>query len=120
MGTRMPSRPCGTEWYLYMVRCRGGPLYTGIACDVQRRLSQHRAGKGARYLRGRGPLELVFQAYVGSRSRALRLERAVKCLPKRRKEALAASGCGLEMVLGANRQTGRGRKSCSGVSCDGL
>jgi predicted GIY-YIG superfamily endonuclease len=48
------------SWHLYVVRCRGGELYTGIATDVVRRLSEHESGAGAKYLRGKGPLALVF------------------------------------------------------------
>ena len=78
------------NWFIYMVRCRAGTLYTGIATDVARRLAEHRGkkGRGAKYLRGRGPLHLVFKRAIGSRSLALRLERRIKRLPKRRKEAL--------------------------------
>jgi putative endonuclease len=73
-----------------MVRCRDGSLYTGIATDVARRLAEHAApgGKGAKYLRGRGPLRLVFTRRAATRAVALRLERRVKRLPKARKEAL--------------------------------
>ncbi len=77
-----------------MVRCRDGSLYTGIACDVARRLAEHRAGRGAKYLRGRGPIELVFSERIGSRGLALRAERCVKKLAKPKKEALVRSGSG--------------------------
>ncbi len=53
------------RWYLYLVRCGDGTLYTGISTDVGRRLAEHRAGKGARYLRGRGPLSLARKVRVG-------------------------------------------------------
>ena len=78
------------NWSIYMVRCRTGALYTGIATDVARRLAEHRGkkGRGAKYLRGRGPLRLVFKRAIGSKSLALKLERRIKRLPKRRKEAL--------------------------------
>ncbi len=81
------------RWSVYMVRCRNGSLYTGIATDVARRFAEHRknGGKGARYLRGRGPLRLVFQQAVGSRSLALRLEHRIKRLPKVKKERLVRS-----------------------------
>jgi putative endonuclease len=92
-----------------MVRCRDGALYTGIACDVERRLAEHRCGAGAKYLRGRGELHLVFRQRVGSRSRALQVERAVKRLSKRRKEELAASGRDVVELL---EQPGDGRASC--------
>lgn len=77
-----------TTWYLYLVRCRDGSLYTGISTDVQRRMADHAANRGARRLRGRGPLQLVFSRPVGTRGDALRLEHRVKCLSKSAKEAL--------------------------------
>jgi putative endonuclease len=64
---------------VYLVRCRDGSLYTGIATDVTRRLSEHESGvKGAKYLRGKGPLELVFHQEVGDRSLASKVENRVK------------------------------------------
>ena len=47
------------SWKVYILRCGDGSLYTGIAVDVEHRLAVHRSGKGAKYTRGRGPLELV-------------------------------------------------------------
>ena len=79
-----------SDWYLYLIRCRDGSLYTGITTDVARRVAEHR-GKGAggaKYLKGRGPLELALRKKVGSRSLALRVEQKVKKLPKARKEKL--------------------------------
>lgn len=78
------------NWYLYLVRTAAGSLYTGIATDVARRFAEHQAGapKGARSLRGKGPLTLEFQEPVGNRSRASRLEWQVKRWSKARKEAL--------------------------------
>lgn len=67
-------------WYLYMLRCRDGSLYTGITTDVERRLEAHRSGKGAKYTRGRGPLTLVYQERCGDHSRALRRELEIKAL----------------------------------------
>jgi putative endonuclease len=87
------------EWYLYMVRCRGGSLYTGIATDVERRLAEHRAGKGAKYLRGRGRLKLVYKRRIGHLGAALKIESRIKKWPKYRKERLAASGIGMEEML---------------------
>lgn len=89
-----------SEWYLYMVRCRDGSLYTGVATDVDRRLSQHRDGTGSRYLRGRGPLQLVFQRKVGDRSRALRLETRVKGLSHAGKERLLMDQDYMERLQG--------------------
>ena len=78
------------DWYLYMIRCEDKSLYTGITTDVDRRLSEHRANgdDGAKYLRGRGSLTLVFQKKLGSRSLALVVENKVKKLPKAKKEQM--------------------------------
>ena len=76
------------EWYVYIVSCRDGSLYTGIATDVDRRLAEHEAGKGSKYLRGRGPLKLVFKLPIGERGAALRIERKVKNLSRQEKEEL--------------------------------
>lgn len=80
------------DWFVYVLRCGDGTLYTGITTDVPRRLSEHASGgpRAARYLRGRGPLELVFSASAGGRSRALSLERWLKGLPRSRKDDLVA------------------------------
>jgi len=75
-------------WSLYLIRTVKKHLYTGISKDVQKRFAQHQAGKGARYLRGKGPLELVFQMEVGTHSEALILENKIKKLPKLEKEAM--------------------------------
>ena len=80
-------------WFVYVLRCGDGTLYTGITTDVQRRLAQHaglRQG-GARYLRGRGPLRLVLLRSVGERRCALSLERQIKRLSRMRKELLIAA-----------------------------
>ena len=93
------GRPAA-PWSVYIVRCRDGSLYTGIATDVARRLAEHRTlrGKGAKYLRGRGPLRLVFVRQAPSREVALRLERRIKRLSKARKEEMVAhSSRGLPM-----------------------
>lgn len=86
-------------WYLYMVRCRDGSLYTGIATDVERRFADHQANKGAKYLRGKGRLNLAFKRRIGKHSLALKIERLVKRLPKEKKERLVATGIGLEAML---------------------
>lgn len=89
------------DWYLYIIRTRGGDLYTGITTDVERRFAEHNEGgaKAAKYLRGRGPLTLVFSEMVGSRSAASKAEWAVKQLSKEDKEALVAGQFSLESVL---------------------
>jgi len=79
-----------TRWSVYMIRCRDGALYTGITTDVPRRLAQHRGsdGRGAKYLRGKRPLRLVFRKPIGSRGLALRIESRIKGLTRDRKESL--------------------------------
>ncbi|WP_328284080.1 GIY-YIG nuclease family protein [Pseudoflavonifractor phocaeensis] len=77
-------------WYVYMLRCGDGTLYTGITDDVERRLAAHRSGKGAKYTRGRGPLELVYTEEQPDKSAALRREVQIKKLRREQKEALIA------------------------------
>ena len=75
-----------TEFSLYIVRCADGALYTGIATDVEKRVAEHASGpRGAKFLRGRGPLEVVFTETVGDRASALRLEHRVKRLTRAQK-----------------------------------
>jgi len=68
------------SWWLYVLECEGGSLYTGIAIDVARRLEQHCNGRGASYTRMRPPLRLLGTMHVGTRSAALKLEHAFKKL----------------------------------------
>lgn len=75
-------------WKLYILRCGDGSLYTGITTDVQRRLEEHRSGKGAKYTRGRGPLELVYTEDCGDKSTALKRELEIKALPREEKQKL--------------------------------
>jgi putative endonuclease len=82
------SKSC---WSVYVLRCGDGSLYTGIATDVKRRLEEHRADTGAKYLRGRGPLEVVFQSEMGSRSLATRAELRIKRLSRPAKEEFLAA-----------------------------
>lgn len=74
-------------WYLYLIECTDGSLYTGITTDVERRFQEHLDGKGARYTRSHKPVRLVASCLVGSRAEALRAELALKRLPKSRKIA---------------------------------
>jgi putative endonuclease len=77
-----------TTWALYVLRTKQGHLYTGIATDVKRRFEEHAAGRGAKALRGRGPLELVYRKRIGERGLALRLEHQLKQRSKDEKEAI--------------------------------
>ncbi|MGY8794565.1 MAG: GIY-YIG nuclease family protein, partial [Woeseiales bacterium] len=72
---------------VYLVRCRDGSVYTGIATDVARRLTEHDQGpRGAKFLRGKGPLTLIYEQEIGDRSLASKIESRVKRLPKMDKE----------------------------------
>lgn len=77
-------------WYLYILRCKDSTLYTGITTDVEKRFEAHQSGKGAKYTRGRGPLELVYREVCGSHSDALKREAAVKRLSRAEKQTLFA------------------------------
>jgi putative endonuclease len=79
-----------SDWYLYVIRCRDGTLYTGISTDVDRRLAEHRRGgyAGSKYLKGRAPLTLVLRNKLGSRQSASRVEYLFKKLPKSEKEIM--------------------------------
>ncbi len=74
-----------SSWYLYILRCGDGSLYTGITTDVEKRLEVHRSGKGAKYTRGRGPLALVYRERCGSHSDALKRERKIKAMSREEK-----------------------------------
>ncbi len=77
------------RWWVYLLRCADGTLYTGMAADVQQRLQAHRSGRGAKYTRGRLPVELAYQEECASRSAALRREAAIKRLRRGEKLKLA-------------------------------
>ena len=76
------------SWKLYILRCGDGTLYTGITTDVEKRLEAHRTGKGAKYTRGRAPLELVYREDCGDHSAALKREIEIKKLTRDEKEQL--------------------------------
>ena len=78
-------------WYVYILRCGDGTLYTGITDNVPRRLAVHRSGRGAKYTRGRGPLELVYTEQVPDKSAALKREIQIKRLRRAEKERLIKS-----------------------------
>jgi internalin A len=79
-------------WYVYLARCSDGSLYTGVAKDVVKRIAQHDAGKGAKYTRGRGPLELCAQAACEEKGEALKMEKRIKALTRTEKLRLAKLG----------------------------
>ena len=86
-------RPAARSWYVYLVECRDGTFYTGVACDVERRLAEHNSGRGARYTRGRAPVTLAAASRAMEKRAAYRLEWAVKQLPRADKvSAVRAAG----------------------------
>ena len=96
------SKNTMSNWHLYILRTKANALYTGITTDVERRFSQHTNGTGAKALRGKGPLELVFQQSVENRSQALRLEAAVKKLTKTQKQSIVDGTLPLSNLLPSN------------------
>lgn len=78
-------------WYLYILQCRDGTFYTGITDDIARRMTQHNAGKGAKYTRGRGPVTLRYREECASHSHALKREIEIKKLTRAQKQALVES-----------------------------
>lgn len=80
------------DHWVYVVRCADDTLYTGYTTDVDRRVDEHNAGTGAKYTRGRRPVELVHAEGYESRSAALRREHAIKTLDPAAKRALVADG----------------------------
>ncbi len=79
----------GAEYSVYILRCADDSYYTGIAADVDRRIGEHESSpRGAKYLKGRGPLTLVFSEAVGNRSVASRLEYRIKQLSRPQKQDL--------------------------------
>jgi putative endonuclease len=77
------------EWSIYILRCGDQSLYTGISIDVQRRIVEHTSGKkGAKYLKGKTPLSIVFSLVIGDKGKALKVEHRIKKLTKKDKEYL--------------------------------
>ena len=98
MAVTLPPMSC---WFVYLIECRDGSLYTGIATDVDRRYAQHAAGKGARYTRAHPPARLLARFACDDRSLASRAEHAIKQLTVARKRALCASPETFSAVLSA-------------------
>jgi predicted GIY-YIG superfamily endonuclease len=78
------------SWFVYVLRCRDGSLYTGVTTDLARRLAAHQSGRGARYTRGRLPVRLVYRERAASRGAALRREASIKRLRRAAKLALVS------------------------------
>jgi putative endonuclease len=75
-------------WHVYIIQCVDRSLYTGVAKDVEARVERHNQGSGAKYTRGRRPVELVYQEPVGDQAAALRRERVIKRMERAAKRKL--------------------------------
>ncbi len=86
------SERTASTYSVYLIRCANGDLYAGVATNVERRLKEHVAGgrRGARFLRGKGPLSLVFAQEIGDRCAAMRVEYRLKKLSRLQKKRLIA------------------------------
>jgi putative endonuclease len=102
----MSPEKVATPWFVYVLRCRDGSLYTGVTTDVAARLAAHNDGQGARYTRGRGPVELVYVEPQDDRGAALRREAAIKRLSRAAKARLVG-----DRVAPARRLAGGGRSA---------
>jgi putative endonuclease len=80
-----PENPSEPAWYVYLLECADGSLYTGIARNLMQRLAKHNAGLGAKYTRGRRPVSLIWSEPVSSRSHALEREYLIKQLKRQDK-----------------------------------
>ncbi|MDB4953479.1 MAG: Excinuclease subunit domain protein [Myxococcales bacterium] len=78
------------RWFVYLARCADGSLYCGITNDLAARMAAHNAGKGARYTRSRGPIQIAVKRRCSDKSEALQLEYAIKQLSRAEKTALIA------------------------------
>ena len=83
-----------TDHWVYVLRCADGTLYTGYTTDLERRVAEHEAGEGAKYTRGRAPVELVHAEAHPTRSDALAREHEIKAKPRPAKERLVADDVG--------------------------
>jgi len=90
----MPAPPPSpSAWFVYLVRCQDGTLYCGIAKDLTRRVAEHNStDKGAKYTRGRRPVQLVYAEEVASRAQATQREGQIKRMTRPQKMALIKDG----------------------------
>jgi predicted GIY-YIG superfamily endonuclease len=94
-----------TKWWVYILQCADGNLYTGITTDVERRLRQHNTGTASKYTRSRRPVEMVYRRSLPNQSKALQREAAIKSLARSAKVKL------IEEQLQATWKRPRGGKA---------
>ena len=85
------SDSSANPWFVYILRCADGSLYTGITNDLTRRCEQHNSGTASRYTRSRLPVTLVYQEEPTTKGKALKRELAIKALSRKKKEELIQS-----------------------------
>jgi putative endonuclease len=102
----MAARRRTGQWFVYLVQCSDGTLYTGVALDVERRVAEHNEGRGARYTRGRAPVTVVAASRALEKRAAYRLEWHLKQLRAREK----ADALREWMRAPARRSAGRRRR----------
>jgi predicted GIY-YIG superfamily endonuclease len=88
-GREPKAKPSEGEWFVYILRCADGSLYTGITKDVARRCQQHNDGTASRYTRSRLPVELIYHEAHPGQSSALKREAAIKAMDRREKLTVA-------------------------------
>ena len=98
------------NWHVYLLRCGDGSLYAGITNDLGKRLAAHRAGRGARYTKGRGPLRLLHSESAATKGEALRREWAWKQLKRSEKLLLVKQARAASRPAREPHQTARVRK----------
>lgn len=81
-----------SQWHCYLLECADGTLYCGITNDLDKRLAAHNTGEGAKYTRGRTPVQLAYQESCADKSSALKRERQIKALPRAEKLMLCGTG----------------------------
>ena len=87
------------SWICYLLRCADGTLYCGITNDLDKRLAAHNAGEGAKYTRGRTPVEVIYFETCADKSTALKREMEIKALPRTEKLELTDSSCAIKRKL---------------------
>jgi len=78
------------KYYAYMVQCKYGTYYAGYTNDIKKRIAAHNAGKGAKYLRGKGPVKLVYKKKYATAKEARAQESLIKSLTRKEKESIIA------------------------------
>lgn len=106
-----------SSWYVYLIECRDGSLYTGIAVDVARRYAEHVAGTGARYTRSHPPLRLLGQCAYPGRSEASVAEYRIKQLTPAKKRGLCATW-GLDAAADAICDQNNAHSNCNSPQID--